>query len=144
MNTPRLHAARRTTAIGAWALVCLGCTWGASIGQAQTPLADQPVFTNSGVPGNLALALSVEFPTAVSVAHVENTYDSSKNYLGYFDPNKCYLYNFSATEPDRYFYPAGAASSRLCRSSVRVMLITTLFCDELVTSVDACAADVSK
>jgi len=114
MNTPRLHAARRTTAIGAWALVCLGCTWGASIGQAQTPLADQPVFTNSGVPGNLALALSVEFPTAVSVAHVENTYDSSKNYLGYFDPNKCYLYNFSATEPDRYFYPAGAASSRLC------------------------------
>ena len=81
---------------------------------AQTALADQPVFVTTGVPGNLALALSVEFPTAVSVAHTEVTYDGSKSYLGYFDPNKCYSYNYSLTETDRYFFPAGAAISRAC------------------------------
>ena len=39
--------------------------------QAATPLADQPVFSSIAVPGNLALALSVEFPTAISVAHTD-------------------------------------------------------------------------
>lgn len=82
--------------------------------QAATTLADQPVFTNTTVPGNLALALSVEFPTAVSVAHIDATYDTTKTYLGYFDPGKCYLYSYNATETLRYFYPAGAASSRTC------------------------------
>jgi type IV pilus assembly protein PilY1 len=80
---------------------------------AATPLADQPVFTNSQVPGNLALALSVEYPTAVSVAHIAG-YASSNTYLGYFDPNKCYLYHFSVVESDRHFYPAGAATGREC------------------------------
>jgi len=81
---------------------------------AQTQLADQPVFTNTAVPGNLALALSVEFPTAVSVAHTDSTYNGASTYLGYFDPNKCYLYSHSTTETDRHFYPAGAATSRAC------------------------------
>jgi len=81
---------------------------------ATTPLADQPVFTNTGVPGNLALALSVEFPTAVSVAHTGTTYNPAATYLGYFDPDKCYLYSFSAVEVNRHFYPAGAASTRVC------------------------------
>ena len=121
MNAQHLPAPPRAAARGAFArsavafaLTLVGCSFGASVGQAQTALADQPVFTNSGVPGNLALALSVEFPTAVSVAHVDASYDSDKNYLGYFDPNKCYLYNFSTIETDRYFFPAGLASSRLC------------------------------
>lgn len=82
--------------------------------QAATPLADQPVFSTVAVPGNLALALSVEFPTAISVAHTDATYDPAKTYLGYFDPAKCYLYNYSATESERHFYPAGLASSHLC------------------------------
>jgi type IV pilus assembly protein PilY1 len=82
--------------------------------RAQVSLADQPVFTNTGVPGNLALTLSVEFPTAVSVAHIDATYDVNKTYLGYFDPNKCYQYQYSATETSRYFYPSGAAVSRAC------------------------------
>lgn len=82
--------------------------------QAATPLADQPVFSTVAVPGNLALALSVEYPTAISVAHTDSTYDPSKTYLGYFDPAKCYLYSYSATEADRHFYPAGLASNRAC------------------------------
>lgn len=94
----------------ALALLCsLPCA-----GLAQTPLADQPVFTNTGVPGNLALALSVEFPTAVSVAHPNNTFDPAQSYLGYFDPGKCYLYAHDTDEARRHFYPAGAAINRQC------------------------------
>ena len=82
--------------------------------RATTALADQPVFSNISVPGNLALALSVEFPTAVSVAHTDATYNTSNIYLGYFDSAKCYLYNHSATEAQRHFYPAGGATDRTC------------------------------
>lgn len=82
--------------------------------KATTPLGDQPAFTNAGVPGNLALTLSVEFPTAVSVAHIDTTYDSAKTYLGYFDPRKCYLYSWNAIETQRHFYPAGLATNRQC------------------------------
>lgn len=82
--------------------------------QASTALADQPLFTNTAVPGNLALALSVEFPTAVSVAHTGNTYSSANTYLGYFDPFKCYTYSYSATESERHFQPAGLTTNRNC------------------------------
>ena len=84
---------------------------------ATTPLGDQPVFSNKSVPGNLALALSVEFPTAVSVAHIDSTYNVAKVYLGYFDPTKCYLYSYSATESLRHFYPAGATADRTCNGT---------------------------
>ena len=80
---------------------------------AATPLADQPVFSTISVPGNLALALSVEFPTAVSVAHTAG-YSNASTYLGYFDPNKCYLYSYNATEALRHFYPAGDTTTRVC------------------------------
>lgn len=84
---------------------------------ATTPLADQPVFSATSVPGNIALALSVEFPTAVSVAHTDNTFKPDDRYMGYFDPEKCYLYYRSSNEAaqrDSHFYPSGTASARLC------------------------------
>lgn len=87
------------------------CPSGSSASTA-IPLADQPLLTPD-VPGNLALALSVEFPTAVSVAHIE-AYSTASTYLGYFDPNKCYLYSHNATETLRHFYPAGTAAGRVC------------------------------
>lgn len=59
---------------------------------AATALADQPLFAASDAPGNLALVLSVEFPTAISVAHLDRNYASTAEYLGFFDPNKCYRY----------------------------------------------------
>lgn len=83
---------------------------------AATPLADQPLFTTTGVPGNLALPLSVEFPTAVSVAHIGN-YSSSSNYLGYFDSSKCYEYQHVATPTSTnvsHFAPSGAATNHVC------------------------------
>ncbi len=85
---------------------------------AQTKLADQPSLSTLSVPGNMALALSVEFPTAISVAHKGSTYSSDSNYLGYFDPNKCYdyVYQYNATTKvdSSYFSPASMATSRTC------------------------------
>jgi type IV pilus assembly protein PilY1 len=90
----------------------------AATSPAQVPLADQPVFSSVNVPGNLALALSVEFPTAVSVAHPNRTYASTNNYLGYFDPGKCYKYKYvsdsGADSNNNYFYPTGKAKDRVC------------------------------
>lgn len=80
---------------------------------AATLLADKPLGANTAVPGNLALPLSVEYPTAVSVAHPENTYTPSKTYLGYFDPAKCYAYRFVDVETSdtvTHFAPAGIAT----------------------------------
>ncbi len=86
--------------------------------QASTALADQPLFTNTAVPGNLVLALSVEFPTAISMAHSGN-FNPATNYLGYFDPDKCYRY-YTGTEVGTdlsHFYPVSTATSRKCTAS---------------------------
>ena len=112
MAMTRLHTTGRL-------LLALAATFGAAGAQATTPLADQPVFSNTAVPGNLALALSVEFPTAVSVAHVNNTYSSATIYMGYFDPKKCYLYSWNATETLRHFYPSGSATNQTCATSTK-------------------------
>ncbi|XAH23331.1 PilC/PilY family type IV pilus protein [Xylophilus sp. GW821-FHT01B05] len=73
-------------------------------------LADQPVLASADVPGNLALALSVEYPTAISVANLGNYADAS-TYLGYFDPLKCYTYSYdSGTAANSYFQPAGLST----------------------------------
>ena len=101
------------------ALLAAAAALCAASAQATTPLADQPIFSNTAVPGNLALALSVEFPTAVSVAHVNNTYNGATVYMGYFDSKKCYLYSWHATETLRHFYPAGAATNQACATSTR-------------------------
>jgi len=118
----RLATAPRTAlarSVGVLAMVLMG-----ALSHAQTLLADRPLATATPVTGNLALALSVEFPTAVSVAHL-NAYTSGREYLGYFDPDKCYLYRASVTDsttapnttaPDSYFYPDGAASSATPRT----------------------------
>lgn len=85
----------------------------------QVPLSDQPVFASSEVPGNLALALSVEYPTATRVAHTSN-YNPSQVFAGYFDTEKCYQYvydareNPSKTADSSYFNPVGAATNRTC------------------------------
>ena len=115
-RVPRLHAQMQQRLLqGLRDLgVCLLTAAASGAVLATTPLSDQPVFSTASVPGNLALALSVEYPSAVSVAHTDSVYDPSKRYLGYFDPDKCYLYNYTSNESNRHFYPAGAASSRLC------------------------------
>lgn len=78
---------------------------------AQIDLADQPLFSSVSVPGNLLLTLSVEYPTANSIAYV-GAYTPGTKYLGYFDPLKCYTYQYDAnTDSNNYFIPAAAADS---------------------------------
>lgn len=60
---------------------------------AQTPLADRPVYSGT-VTGNVALALSVEWPTGITSSYKsDSNYQKNKTYLGYFDSEKCYAYN---------------------------------------------------
>lgn len=81
------------------------------VSAAQVDLADQPLFSSVSVPGNLLLSLSVEYPTANSIAYV-NAYAAGVKYLGYFDPLKCYTYNYdSKTDSNTYFSPAAAADA---------------------------------
>ena len=82
------------------------------------PLADQPIFSAVSVPGNLALTLSVEYPTA-STPSYKDAYSTSNTYLGYFDPDKCYTYSKATDQPENnsYFYASSAASSKTCTSA---------------------------
>jgi type IV pilus assembly protein PilY1 len=81
-----------------------------SRGAATTNLADKPIAAGADVPGNLALALSVEFPTAISIANLGDYADATQ-YLGYFDPLKCYDYRFNAGSPaSSFFKPNGTAN----------------------------------
>jgi type IV pilus assembly protein PilY1 len=58
-------------------------------------LADGPLFSGHGnVHPNMLLSLSVEFPT-VGIAYRgdDGTYNRNYEYVGYFNPSKCYDYN---------------------------------------------------
>lgn len=81
-------------------------------------LADQPLFSTVSVPGNLVLALSVEWPTANTTAYFNSpAYASANEYLGYFDPLKCYKYVYnSATPASSYFTPDSVAAVHVCSS----------------------------
>ena len=115
MTNAFCRASAAASGIGAIAAVCLGL-WSCPAALAATAkLSDQPVFASSDVPGNLALALSVEYPTAISVANL-NDYADATEYLGYFDPRKCYTYTYvepavkNGAASDSYFQPAGAST----------------------------------
>ena len=90
---------------------------------AAVDLADAPLFTTVSVPGNLVLSLSVEYPTASTVAYQyfsstsSSNYDPAKAYLGYFDPAKCYVYKVQTPASSSYFAPDSAASSHVCTST---------------------------
>jgi type IV pilus assembly protein PilY1 len=98
MNSPfsRSLAVSLTLLLG---LVCMVPS------RAQTNLADKPIAAGADVPGNLALDLSVEFPTAISIANLGD-YSDTAQYPGYFDPAKCYTYLYNSTTPSSsYFSP---------------------------------------
>jgi len=92
--------------------------------RADINLADSPLFSAVSVPGNLALVLSVEYPTAISPSYPSTSaYVPTTEFLGYFDPNKCYTYSYNSTTPaNSYFSPYGAASTHACSSSAAAPL----------------------
>ncbi|MFT3801332.1 MAG: PilC/PilY family type IV pilus protein [Burkholderiaceae bacterium] len=69
-----------------------------------TSLADQPIGASgvTNVPANVLLTPSVEYPTAISQAHIGN-FNFGNVYLGYFDSYKCYDYDSA----NGYFVPKG-------------------------------------
>ncbi|MBS0433304.1 MAG: pilus assembly protein [Proteobacteria bacterium] len=111
----KLAALRACAAPLALALTAIAAS---STAAAATALADAPVFSRSAILGNVALALSVEWPTAERAAYPgTNDYSSANTYKGYFDPNKCYDYQYHATVAlNRYFVPAAVATNRTCSS----------------------------
>jgi type IV pilus assembly protein PilY1 len=89
-------------------------------------LADAPLYSTVVVPGNLALALSVEWPTATTPAYT-TAYSVSDTFLGYFDPLKCYEYVYnSGTPANSYFkpnsYSTNTSNSHTCISTSSVQL----------------------
>lgn len=83
-----------------------------------TNLADKPLFAvGTNLTGNVALALSVEWPTAVQSAYSSSnfpTYDITKEYLGYFDKDKCYSYFVSGGSDGDYFDPQVTTTGHDC------------------------------
>ena len=63
----------------------------ATASNAFTP-SQQPPDTTA-VPGNVVLALSVEFPTATQASYPSANYTFTVRYEGYFDNRKCYSYS---------------------------------------------------
>jgi type IV pilus assembly protein PilY1 len=115
LRTARIWIGRSVAAVYATvtAVFLLMPASGAIAAVSQTPLS---VVAN--VPGNVVLDLSVEFPTAVSVAH-QGSFVTGKEYVGYFNPNNCYRY-YKGTNADdiantgsdvSHFYPVGATNS---------------------------------
>lgn len=56
-----------------------------------TPSTQPP--QSAAVPGNVLLALSVEFPTGLQVSYDSTEYTITQSYDGYFDNRKCYTYD---------------------------------------------------
>ena len=99
MATPRRSHRSLTTLVMAAIVALAGST-----SQAAVPIEQAPLFIGSGVPGNLMLVPSVEFPTIISQANL-GEFDAGRPYAGYFDPLKCYAYRYSLVESERHFFP---------------------------------------
>ena len=107
-----------------WALP-LACAIlvGGSGAQSSIPTVDLSVgplvTTNQAV--NVALALSVEFPTAGAAYRTGLTYSTGTVYIGYWDSNSCYQY-FDETDKSatagQYFWRSGAVDTNgYCNTS---------------------------
>lgn len=95
----------RTKPVAAWAL---GFALGAALwtnALAFTPSQQPP--DSSSIPGNVLLALSVEFPTGLQVSYTATTYTVLTKYEGYFDNTKCYTYSTA----NEVFDPTGAMNT---------------------------------
>jgi type IV pilus assembly protein PilY1 len=108
MNSPIFKPAFSSMALPLSLLLGLVCM--APAHAAVTALADKPIAAGADVPGNLAMTLSVEYPTAISIANLGDYADSS-TYLGYFDPLKCYTYMFNSGAPSSSYFTAAAFAS---------------------------------
>lgn len=83
--------------------------------QVSVPMVSQePLYLGGGgVPGNLVLTPSVEYPTIQSLANLGN-YSTDTKFEGYFDPDKCYEYVKGGNEAGNHFKPKRVQTNRNC------------------------------
>ncbi|MEP7296029.1 MAG: PilC/PilY family type IV pilus protein [Burkholderiales bacterium] len=122
MTKIQLASDRTFSIAGALAMAVCSIATLAPTAQAQTTLSDGPIFATQAVPGNVALPLSVEWPTVQRQAHTA-AYSPAAEFLGYFDPKKCYTYKYDGSDTAlrptdvtkvTYFQPAGLAAAHVC------------------------------
>jgi type IV pilus assembly protein PilY1 len=108
------HLAPRRLLRGLAAILLL-----AGAGTASAQLVSQTPLSSAGnVPGNLFLVPSVEFPTVISAANIQDSYATTDTYVGYFDSFKCYKYHYDAVDDtQRYFYPVSTNTTKTCTGS---------------------------
>lgn len=80
------------------ALACLALGATPRMVHAQVAITQQPLTVANNVPGNVVLTPSVEYPTVLSYSNL-GSFDASKTYGGYFDPDKCYTYDSTGQIP---------------------------------------------
>lgn len=109
IGAPAAHGRTRLARCGTIAalLMLFTSTAGAQV------VSDMPLSVGGNVSGNLLLTPSVEWPTLNSMSNL-NAYQVARTYTGYFDPQKCYQYQYNANEALRHFYPTSIAMSRTC------------------------------
>lgn len=95
-------------------LAVLGLVVGTVVSQTTLPpevlLPAEPLYMNGAkTKGNLTLALSVEFPTVGQT--YRDTFDTTKEYVGYFDPKSCYRHVPGSGRNGAYFDWSGAANA---------------------------------
>lgn len=97
------------TGVGSFAL---SLVFFSGVAMAAVEIDQQPLLVAKPVPGNMAIVGSFEFPTMVSKANngaqdkpIDASYNTSTQYVGYFDSRKCYRYVYHASEADRHFEP---------------------------------------
>src|SRR5690554_5587133 len=91
-------------------LLCLAPMQYTTAAVSQVPL----YLGGGGVPGNLVLTPSVEYPTIQSLANL-GAYTTNDRFEGYFDPDKCYKYDYDGDgDDDNHFYPSSKTTTREC------------------------------
>ena len=84
----------RHRVLAAALLAVLPASASADLNMAQRPL----ILGDAAVPGNLFLVPSIEWPTMNSIANIGG-YTPAREYVGYFNPNRCYVYHFAGNDP---------------------------------------------
>jgi type IV pilus assembly protein PilY1 len=103
MNTIEA-AGRRLLGATAIGLIC-GFS-GIAVAQSgnDIPIAEKPLVLGTEAPGNLFLVPSIEWPTMNTVANF-GSFDPDEEYVGYFNSENCYEYQYSLVETERHWDP---------------------------------------
>jgi type IV pilus assembly protein PilY1 len=78
-------------------------------------LADEPVFASGSVPGNLTLALSVEWPTATTPSYHDRY--SATAAVSATSIRWCYRYVYNSKTPSSSYFAAQLRDQHACASA---------------------------